>query len=263
MPITYEKNGKIAIFTIDNPKANAFTPAMHKEFHDHLSDFLEDESLHVGILTGKGERVFCAGDDIKNPWGHGSLKADLNAHFFPSAQSNTDRRPGWEREVSLLERNKPIIAAINGAVMGMGLFYLLTHTDIRISVPEAKFGFPEIAYGMAGAGGMAQVGRHLPRTIAMWMLLTGESIDAASALKHDLINEVVEPEKLLDRAFEVAQLIARHPLLSLRVEMDAFNRGVEMSKRDAIAYTAHLYRLQRATYLLDPNNNALPLASQP
>lgn len=159
-----------------------------------------------------------------------------------------------------MERNKPIIAAVNGPALGMGLFYLLTHTDIRIAVPSAFFGFPEIAYGMAGAGGLAQVGRHLPRTVAMSMLLTGEPLSAEDALKFHLINELVEPDELMNRAMEIATVIASHPPLSVKIEMEAFNRGVEMPRRDAIQYSTHLYRLQRATYLLDPDNKALPLA---
>ncbi|HLR12338.1 MAG TPA: enoyl-CoA hydratase/isomerase family protein [Burkholderiaceae bacterium] len=260
MPIIYERQNNIGVFTMDNPKVNAFTPLMHKEFHDALQSFLADEQAHVGVLTGAGDRAFCAGDDIKHPWGQGSLKADLDAHFRPSAANRQDRRPGWERETALMERNKPIIAAVNGPALGMGLFYLLTHTDIRIAVPSAFFGFPEIAYGMAGAGGLAQVGRHLPRTVAMSMLLTGEPLSAEDALKFHLINELVEPDELMNRAMEIATVIASHPPLSVKIEMEAFNRGVEMPRRDAIQYSTHLYRLQRATYLLDPDNKALPLA---
>lgn len=262
MAVHYERHGSIAVFTIDNPKVNAFTPTMHKEFHDHLQSFLADSSVHVGILTGKGEAAFCAGDDIKHPWGRGSLQADLETHFVPSRALQDDRRPGWERETALMDRYKPIVAAVNGPAMGMGLFYLLTHTDIRIAVASARFGFPEIAYGMGGAGGLAQVGRHLPRVVAMSMLLTGEPLDAQTALKHDLINEIIEDQgQLMERAFEIAGLIARHPPLAVRVEMEAFQKGLEMSRREATAWTTHLYRLQRATYLLDPDNKPLPLAN--
>lgn len=260
MPVTYEQQGPIAVFRIDNPAVNAFTPPMHKEFYDHLQHFLADGDVRVGILTGAGTRAFCGGDDIKRQWGHGSLRADLEAHFWPSASGRPDQRPGWERELAVMERYKPIIGAINGSAMGMGLFYLLTHTDIRISVPSALFGFPEIAYGMAGAGGLTQVGRRLPRAVAMWMLLTGEPMTAQDGLRHGLINEIVEPECLMDRAMRVAEIIAGHPALAVRVEMEAFDRGVELSRRDAVAHTLHLYRLQRATYLLDETNTATPLA---
>ncbi len=92
------------------------------------------------------------------------------------------------------------------------------------------------------------------------MLLTGEPLSAEKALEHNLINEIVPPDQLMARAMEIAELIARHPLLSIQVEMEAFKCGVELSKRDAIAHSSHLYRLQRATYLLDPDNKALPLA---
>ncbi|HRL21396.1 MAG TPA: enoyl-CoA hydratase/isomerase family protein [Alcaligenes sp.] len=260
MPVRYERKGTIGIFTIDNPPVNAFTPPMHKEFYDYLQAFLADRQVHVGVLTGAGERVFCGGDDIKHPWGHGSLKEDLNAHFFPSQAGKDQCRPGWERENAILDRYKPIVAAVNGPAMGMGLFYLLTHTDIRLAVPSARFGFPEIAYGMGGAGGMAQVGRHLPRTVAMSMLLTGEPLSAESALRHDLINEIVEPAHLMERALAIAALIARHPPVAVRVEMEAFERGVEQPRREAISFTSHLYRLQRAAHLQSPENKELPLA---
>lgn len=260
MSINYERHGKVAVFTIDNPKVNAFTPAMHKEFHDHLQSFLSDPDIHVGILTGAGSRAFCGGDDIKNQWSHGSLRADMDAHFQSSAATAADCRPGWERETGLMDRYKPIIGALNGTAMGMGTFYVLTHTDIRIAVPEAKLGLPEIAYGMGGAGGLAQVGRHLPRAVAMYMLLTGEPITAQEALSYHLINEIVEPDQLMVRAMEIAEKIASHPPLAVRVEMEAFNWGMELPRRDAVAHTTHLYRLQRATHLLDPDNTATPLA---
>src|SRR5690625_2197370 len=123
MSVKYEKVGKVAIFTIDNPEVNAFTPLMHKEFYEHLKSFLSDTEINVGILTGAGERAFCAGDDIKNNWGHGSLEEDLKAHFLPSDATPSHLRPGWERYVALMDRYKPIIGAINGPAMGMGMFY--------------------------------------------------------------------------------------------------------------------------------------------
>ncbi len=260
MTIRYERRGKVALFTLDRPKVNALTPAMHKQFFELLKEFVADKEVHVGILTGAGERAFCGGDDIKHNWGYASHAETLDAHFWPSREETADLRPGWERELKTIERYKPIIGAVNGAAMGMGLIYLLNHTDLRISVPGAKLGLPEIAYGMGGAGGTTQLCRHLPPAVAMWMLMTGEPLLAEDALKHGLINEIVPPERLLERAFEVAETIAAHPPLAVRVEMEVSKRAMDLPKQEAINLSMHLYRLQRAAYLAQPGTTATPLA---
>lgn len=259
MTIRYEKDGNVAIFTFDNPPVNALTPPMHKQFHDLLREFSADHDVHVGILTGAGTRTFCGGDDIKNDWGYGTLEQNLDAHFWPSTEEAADRRPGWDRELFALPRYKPIIGAVNGPTMGQGLIYLLCLTDIRISTANARFGFPEIAYGMGGASGLTQIGRQLPPAVAMWMLLTGEPLSAQDALKHSLINEIVEPERLMARAMEVAAMIAAHPPLAIRVEMEAFQRSMDLPRSESIAFASHLYRLQRAAYLTKPGTTATPL----
>jgi enoyl-CoA hydratase/carnithine racemase len=262
MTIRYEKQGQVGIFTIDNAPVNALTPRMHKEFHDHLREFLSDTSVNVGILTGVGERAFCGGDDIKNDWSRGSQEESLDAHFWPSSDADTDLRPGWERELKTLERFKPIVGAVNGPAMGMGLIYLLCHTDIRIGVPNARLGFPEIAYGMGGAGGTTQLARHMPQSVAMWMLLTGEPLMAEDALRHSVLNEIVAPEKLMERTMEVAEKIASHPPIAVRVEMEVFKRSQDLPRNEVIALTAHLYRLQRAAYLAKPGTSATPLGGK-
>jgi enoyl-CoA hydratase/carnithine racemase len=263
MTIRYDKKEKVGIFTIDNAPVNALTPRMHKEFHDHLRDFLSDTSVHVGILTGAGQRAFCGGDDIKNDWSRSSQEESLDAHFWPSRDEDTDLRPGWERELKTIERFKPIIGAINGPAMGMGLIYLLCHTDVRIGVPDARLGFPEIAYGMGGAGGTTQLARHMPQSVAMWMLLTGDPLTAEEAHDHHVLNEIVAPENLMQRAMEVAEKIAAHPPIAVRVEMEVFKRSLDLPHNEAIALTAHLYRLQRAAYLAKPGTSATPLGGKP
>lgn len=262
MTVQYDRDGKVAIFTFNNPDVNTLTPPMHKQFHDLLSEFIADKEIHVGILTGAGTRAFCSGDDIKNDWGYGSLQENLDAHFWPSTAMDADKRPGWDREIALLTRYKPIIGAVNGPAMGQGLIYLFQHTDIRIATPNARFGFPEIAYGMGGASGLSRMTRHLSPAVAMWMLLTGEAMSAEAALKHDFINEIVEQDRLMDRAMEVARKIAAHPPLAVRVEMEVFQRSMDLSRADSVALSTHLYRLQRAAYLTKPGTTATPLGRQ-
>lgn len=247
MPLHYEKDGAVAVFTIENGSVNPTTPAMHKELFLALKDFLADPSIRCGILTGAGERGFCAGDDIKTPYRSGlSPKEELYDHLWPHhGEGDEPHDFAWSRDVLALERFKPIIGAVNGWCLGQGMIYLLSLTDIRIASTNAKFGFPEIAYGMGGAGGTSRLAQHLPHTIAMWMLLTGEPIDAEEALSHRLVNKVVSPGALMSEAHAVAQKIARHPPEAVRIEMEAYYRGRDLSKGDALALTKHLYRVQR------------------
>jgi enoyl-CoA hydratase/carnithine racemase len=248
MPIHHDVTDGVATITIDNPPVNAFTPALHKDLFSVLSEFLVDRNTRVGILTASGTRAFCAGDDIKTPRPERSVEEIVSRHLHPKNPEDVPEYPGWEAEVRRLseERFKPIIAAVNGPAMGQGLIYLLQLSDLRIATPNARFGLPEIAYGMGGATGVVRLGRHLPPTVALWLALTGEPLNAQEALKHNLINEIVEHDRLLMRAREVATKIARHPPIAVRVEMEAFYRGLDMTREQSAAFTAHLYRLQRA-----------------
>ena len=150
---------------------------MYEELFYALSEFIADESLKVGIISGSDSGNFCAGDDLK------------------SEPRPVHSVPHWPTLVPTLRRNKPIIAAADGWSLGAGFHLLLTLSDIRIATPEARFGFPEISYGMGGAGGASRLGRQLPHTIAMQLLMTGEYLNAEQALQHSLVNEIVPREK--------------------------------------------------------------------
>lgn len=246
MPIRYETEGEVAVFTIENGAVNPTTPAMHKELHAALTEFLRDGRIRCGILTGAGERAFSAGDDIRSPRREATPGEALADHLWPHGSEGDEPHDfAWSRDVLAIERFKPIIGAVNGWCVGMGLIYLLTLTDIRIAASTARFGFPEIAYGMGGAGGSTRLLRMMPQTAAMWMLLTGEAIDAETAERSFLVNRVVPPERLMDEARAVAARICRHPPAAVRVEMEAAYRAQDLGRAEAIAFTKHLYRLQR------------------
>lgn len=250
MPLIYEKTGKVATFTIDNGKVNVFTPAMHRELFEALTDFLRDPAIHVGILTGSAGKSFCAGDDIKTELPslspHEALAAHVAPHAHEAARGLT--RPGWEQDVMRLKRNKPIIGAVDGYCLGQGLIYLLLLTDLRIATPEARFGFPEIAYGMGGAGGMTRLGRHIPHALAMEMLLLGQRIDAARALDVHMINRIALQGVLMTEAKTMADVIAAHPPVAVQVELDAYNRCMDMPREQAADYVGTLFRFQRVAY---------------
>ena len=260
MSVKYEKQGRIAVFTLENGKVNAFTPPMHKQLYDHIDDFIKDPDIHAGVLTGTGRQAFCGGDDIKNDWSMDSLHDTLMAHFQPSTDKSAKARPGWEREIRSIDRYKPIVGALNGPAIGMGFIYAMLFMDIRIAAPNAKLGLPEIMYGMGGAGGSTQLWRQLPPPIAMSMVLTGDPLSAEDALRFGLINEIVDHDKLLNRAIQQAEKIASYPPLAVRVEMEGFYRSMDLSRRDTAGFMGHLYRLQRAAHLTGDNVSANPLA---
>ena len=231
MTIHYEKQNEIGIFTIDNGKVNVINVEMHKQICLRLYDFLYDDEVKVGIMKGADGKCFSAGDDLKE-------------EILPLYA-----KPDWRGMNALMNRNKPIIGAVRGWCLGAGLFYLLLLTDIRVSTRDAKFGFPEISYGMGGAGGVTRLGRHIPHTIAMYLLLTGDHMSAQQACDVHLINEIVDDEQLMNRAMEIAKRIARHPLLGIRTEMEAYSRGFDLSKNDAASITGTLYRYQRELHI--------------
>ena len=232
MTIRYEKDGHVATITIDNGKVNAFTPEMHKQLHDIMQEFMADRSVHVGILTGAGTKAFCAGDDIKTPNG------------------------------VQMEHYKPIVGAINGPALGMGAIYMLNLTDIRVAAPHAFIGLPEIAYGMAGAGGSTQLAKHVPPAVAHWMVLLGERMPAEDCLKYALYNEVKPAEDVLPRARELAEKIAALPPISVRVEMEVTKKAMDLPKADALSLSAHLYRLQRAAFWASGEYGGTPLGEE-
>lgn len=245
MPIHYDKQGTVARITLDNPPVNVFTPQLHKDFFEILKDFTADDGVHVAVWTGAGTRSFCAGDDIKTPRTERTTAELVGRQLGTRHDGEPLEYPGWESEVLGLARHKPIVAAVNGHCLGQGFIYLMMLSDIRIAAPNATFGCPEIAYGMGGAGGMMRLQRMIPHTSAMWMLLTGDKYSADEALRHHIVNEVVQGERLLDRATEVVEKIALHPRLAIRTEMEAYYRGSDMTGPDAQAFTSQLYRLQR------------------
>ena len=245
MPIHYEKSEGVATFTIDRPPVNAFTPALYKELLDRLKEFIVDREIRVGILTGAGARAFSAGHDLKNPRPAWSKQEIAERHLLALNDSDVSDYPNWEHEVMRLTRFKPIVGAVNGPAMGQGLMFLLHLTELRIAAESARFGLPEIRYGMGGAGGTLQLGNQIPPTAALWLCLTGQSFDARQALHYNLVNEVVADDQVMSRARQVALMIAEHPPISVRVEMESYFRARDMTREQAVAFSQHLFRLQR------------------
>ncbi|WP_321965030.1 enoyl-CoA hydratase-related protein [Paraburkholderia sp. J7] len=194
---TRDRLGPVLVVTIDRPDArNALNVEAHHELGRIFDDFEDDPSLRVAIITGRGNKAFCAGSDIKD---------DVNPDSKPvSGFAGLSRR---------FDLRKPVIAAVNGVALGGGVEILLA-CDIAVAVDSARFGFPEPRVGLAAIeGGLQRLAQHIPFKFAMQMLLTCETIDAATALRFGLVNEVVPENALLESAMRYASaIVAASPL---------------------------------------------------
>ena len=222
MNIDYRKEDRIAILTISRPDAlNSMNVQTFQELHDRMVDFRDDPEVWVGIITGAGEKAFCAGADIKD--------------MLPFLQSHC--HSPWETPSSImrgLAMWKPLIAAINGWALGGGLEIALA-CDIRIASEKARFGTPEVTLGMIPDwGGTQRLPRVIPWCKAAEILFTGKPIDAQEAYRIGLVNKLVPPEQLMPAAKEWAEAICRVGPLAVRAAKEAMIRGSNMTLDDGL-----------------------------
>lgn len=207
--ITVEKRGKVAVLTINRPdKLNALNSAVHKEGVEALNDLRDDDGIRTIVITGAGEKSFIAGADISEFAGQTPVtQRDL---FHQASLFNSiDNFP------------KPVIAMINGFCLGGGNELALA-CDIRVCSPNAKFSQPEINLGIIpGGGGTQRLTRLIGEGRAMEMILSGDMIDAETALKFGLVNRVFEAEELEEKTLEMAAKIADKAPVALQLCKEA------------------------------------------
>jgi enoyl-CoA hydratase/carnithine racemase len=221
--IDCQKEGKIATFTINRPEAlNAMNVAAIQELHQVMVDFRDDDQLWVGIITGAGEKTFCAGADIKD--------------MLPFLQKNLPQSP-WATPATPmrgLELRKPLIAAINGVALGGGLELALA-CDIRIASEKARLGLPEVTLGLIpGWGGTQRLPRIVPWCKAAELLFTGKPIDAQEAYRIGLVNKVVPQEEVVPTAREWAEVICQAGPLAVRAAKEAMLRGSSLTLEEGL-----------------------------
>ncbi len=228
--VEYVKEGKIAYITINRPEAmNSLSPEVMQGLRESMSDFRDNNDLWVAIITGAGDRAFSAGADIKG---------------FVSG-------PGPSKSVEEVRADtiwKPFIAAVNGFCLGGGCELAMT-CDIRIASENAQFGQPEVNIGyMPGMGGTIRMPRFIPRALAAEILLTGNRIDAQTALRYGLISRVTTKENLMKTAKEIADTIITRGPLGVRATKEAMIRGYSMTLEDGLAFEKKLNGGLRNTY---------------
>ncbi len=208
------KRNSYAIVTVNRPdKLNALNSETIAELEQVMQELNRDKSVRCIILTGAGEKAFVAGADITRI----TDLSEASGKEFSLDGQNTFRH--------LELMHKPVIAAINGFALGGGC-ELAMACHIRIASTKAKFGQPEINLGIIpGYGGTQRFPRLIGLSNALHLLLTGEMIDAARAYQLGLVSEVLEPEKLMERAEALASLLAGKAPLAARYILQAVYRG--------------------------------------
>jgi enoyl-CoA hydratase len=214
--IAFQKRGHIAVFTIDRPDAlNSFTREMLVGMDAGFAEFQADDDLWVAILTGRGERAFCAGMDLKEalPQIIGGDEMGYEDHT---------KRP-------FSDVFKPIIAAVNGACIAGGVEFLLG-TDLRIAVEHATFALAEVRWGVIPTGGShVRLPQQIPWAVAMELLLTGQTLTAQRAYEIGLVNKLVTSAELMPAAFELAEQICRNGPLAVRTAKEIAVRALQQS----------------------------------
>lgn len=229
--VLFETKDHIAYVTINRPeRLNACDFETYQQLATIWQEFQDDSALRVGILTGAGERGFCAGSDIK-------------ANYV----ERSDGEPPNTLFPVLLNLTKPIIAAINGHANGGGLEQALA-CDIRVAAEYAQFGLGEVRLGwLPGGGGTQRLPRLIPLGRALEMLYTGNRIDAAEALRLGLVDHVVPMDRLMSTCQAIATAICEGAPLAVQKIKQAALRGLDMPLTDGLKLERELFNFLMET----------------
>jgi enoyl-CoA hydratase/carnithine racemase len=224
----------VATITIDRPeRMNALDDAHYAELSAAWLRVRDDSAVRAAIITGAGDRSFTAGADLKG-------RATLPAADFWLTQKDQLLNRG-------LEVWKPVIAAVNGHCLGGGMT-LLFATDLRVAATHATFGLPEVRRGILPAnGGTQRILEQLPHAVAMELLLTGEPIDAATALRWGLVNAVVPGDKVLATAREYASKIVANAPLAVQAAKELAIRARQLPRDEGFRLEQAMNKVLRQT----------------
>jgi enoyl-CoA hydratase/carnithine racemase len=211
-PVRVDRDGAVAVLTIDHPPANAVSRAVIAGLREAVAAIGgEGSGVRAAILTGQGGKFFAAGADITE---------------FPTV-GEENIAAGQALTLEMEQCPVPLIAAVNGIALGGGC-ELAMACDLRIAAANARFGQPEINLGIIpGWGGTQRLPRLIGLSRALPLLLTGDPIDAATALNLGLVSAVVEPGELLDAARALAATIATKAPLAVRATKRAVHQGLD------------------------------------
>ena len=229
-----EPTPHIQVITLNRPQVlNAMNTQMGEELRALFRSFdlYREPDLRTLILTGAGERAFCVGADLKERQGMDNVTWRKQHEIFEEALDLIGHFP------------MPIIAAVNGAVMGGGC-ELAIACDFLVAGETAVFAQPEVKLGiMPGLGGTQRLPRRIGPNRAKDMVLTGRRVAAAEALSWGLVDRVVPPENVMDEALALAELIAANGPIAVRQAKKSIDRGMDVSLDSGIALEIEAYNV--------------------
>ena len=219
-PIKTERRGHVLEVTLDRPKANAIDLATSRVMGEVFADFRDDPDLRVALVTGAGDKFFCPGWDLKAAAEGDAVDGDYGKGGFGGLQE----LPGL---------NKPVIMAVNGICCGGGLELALSG-DIILAADHATFALPEIRSGTVADAASVKLPKRIPYHIAMEMLLTGRWIDAEEAARWGIVNHLYPASELMEKAREMADLVASGPPLVYAAIKEIVREAEDMKFQDAM-----------------------------
>ncbi len=226
-----EDRGEVEVWTIDGaPRRNSLTRAMLSALHGELRRAEGSRYLRCVVLTGAGDRAFCAGADLKERARMSEGEVHAFHHDLRAALRGIETSP------------KVFLAAVNGAALGGGLELALA-CDLRVMGEAAEVGLPEVGLGIIpGGGGTQRLARAIRVARAKDLVLTARRIGAAEALAWGLVSKVAPPERLVPEALAFAELVARNAPVSLRQAKRAIDDGFHLPLEEALDLENRMYQ---------------------
>jgi enoyl-CoA hydratase/carnithine racemase len=218
-PIEVEQRGNVVIWTIDREaRMNSLSRATLFAFGKLAREAMSNDSVRAIVITGTGDKAFCAGADLKERQGMTENDIRVQVELYRSELGPLDRSP------------KPVVAALNGVAFGGGLELALV-CDLRVAASHVKIGLPETTLGIIpGAGGTQRLGRIVGEARAKEMILLGRRLDAAEALAWGLVNRVTPPgTSLLDDTLAFLEPIASGAPIAQAAALEAIDRSFDVS----------------------------------
>ncbi|WP_458765358.1 crotonase/enoyl-CoA hydratase family protein [Cupriavidus basilensis] len=238
--VCYEQSGQHALLVLNRPdKLNALSYALIDALMARLDAIEADPAVRCVILTGRGSRAFSAGADIAG------FAPDIAASPEQAQRRFLLRGQAMTRRIETFP--KPVIAAVNGLAFGGGC-EIVEACSLAIAAGHATFAKPEIKLGFPPTfGGTQRLPRHVGRKRANEMILAGEAIDADSALRFGLLNEVVSAADLLPACLRLAERIARHSAIAVTASLRAVTRGINLPIDEGLAVEAMQFMIAAAS----------------
>ena len=219
-PVKTRREGAILEVTLDRPKANAIDLQTSRQMGEVFAAFRDDPELRVCIITGGGGKFFCAGWDLKAASDGDAVDGDYGVGGFGGLQE-------------LPHLNKPVIAAVNGICCGGGLELALS-ADIILAADHASFALPEIRSGTVADAASIKLPKRIPYHVAMDLLLTGRWFDVDEAIRWGIVKEACPADQLMDKAWELARLLASGPPLVYAAVKEVVREAEDKQFQDAL-----------------------------